>query len=228
MYTKPKNLLSAGDTNFKLAKNKLKTFGLSLAPSDLSGRGNICPKASPTCRKDCLYFAGRGAFSNVMNARINKTIYLLQNRVEFYSQLADEIFKIDKKFAENYCVRLNVLSDLNHLKQLKNVGLDVNDLKGIFYDYTKVFSYLEYHKLNFPKYHLTYSRSEVNENECRKALDLGFNIAVVFEKLPSIFWGLPVIDGDLSDARFEDPCGVVVGLRAKGRMKKDMSNFVIR
>lgn len=228
MYTKPKILLSKGDTNYKLAKNELVTFALSLASSDHSGLINVCPAASPTCRKDCLFFAGRGAFSYVAAARINRTLYLHFDRVGFYSQLADELTKIDKRHGSNYCIRLNVLSDLNHLKQLKNVGLDVNDLQGIFYDYTKVYPYLEYHKLNFPNYHITFSRSEMNENECFEAIKLGFNVAVVFDKLPKIFWDLPVIDGDLSDARFNDPKNSIIGVRAKGRMKKDFSGFVVR
>jgi hypothetical protein len=36
-----------------------------------------------------------------------------------------------------------------------------------------------------------------------------------------------VIDGDLSDLRFLDRTGVVVGVRAKGKAKKDVSGFVV-
>jgi hypothetical protein len=37
-----------------------------------------------------------------------------------------------------------------------------------------------------------------------------------------------VIDGDLSDLRFLDPSGgVIVGLKAKGKAKKDLSGFVL-
>ena len=34
-----------------------------------------------------------------------------------------------------------------------------------------------------------------------------------------------MIDGDLSDLRFKDPKGVIVGLRAKGRAKKDCTGI---
>jgi hypothetical protein len=37
--------------------------------------------------------------------------------------------------------------------------------------------------------------------------------------LPTHWHGLPVVDGDATDNRFDDPGGVVVGLRAKGRLK---------
>lgn len=38
--------------------------------------------------------------------------------------------------------------------------------------------------------------------------------------------GHRVIDGDESDLRFLDPASVIVGLRAKGRARKDRSGFV--
>jgi hypothetical protein len=37
---------------------------------------------------------------------------------------------------------------------------------------------------------------------------------------------LPVVDGDKNDARYEDPRGVVVGLRAKGKAFRSDSPFV--
>jgi hypothetical protein len=89
-------------------------------------------------------------------------------------------------------------------------------------------------------YHLTFSRSEVNEADCREVLDAGGNIAVVFKicdcKRPCkheiqdgvyTYMGRPVINGDRDDLRFLDPAGVVVGLKAKGPAKKDTSGFVV-
>jgi hypothetical protein len=53
-------------------------------------------------------------------------------------------------------------------------------------------------------------------------------MAVVFrDKLPKTFRGLRVINGDADDLRFLDPKGVVVGLKAKGKAKRDTSGFVI-
>ena len=45
--------------------------------------------------------------------------------------------------------------------------------------------------------------------------------------LPSFFKGLKVIDGDKHDMRFLDEDNVVVGLKAKGKARKDYSGFVI-
>jgi hypothetical protein len=38
--------------------------------------------------------------------------------------------------------------------------------------------------------------------------------------------GRRVINGDESDLRFLDPVGVVVGLKAKGKAKRDTTGFV--
>jgi hypothetical protein len=39
--------------------------------------------------------------------------------------------------------------------------------------------------------------------------------------------GYKVIDGDINDLRYLDPENVIVGLTAKGKAKKDDTNFVI-
>jgi hypothetical protein len=56
----------------------------------------------------------------------------------------------------------------------------------------------------------------------------GMNVAAVFDKVPSEYNGVEVIDADEHDLRFLDKPGVVAGLKAKGRAKKDYSGFVIR
>jgi hypothetical protein len=39
--------------------------------------------------------------------------------------------------------------------------------------------------------------------------------------------GLPVISGDEDDLRFLDPPNHIVGLKTKGRARKDASGFVV-
>ena len=57
----------------------------------------------------------------------------------------------------------------------------------------------------------------------------GGNIAAVFsDKLPKTYIGKKVINGDDSDLRFLDPKGVIVGLSAKGKGKKDLTGFVLQ
>ena len=93
-----------------------------------------------------------------------------------------------------------------------------------FYDYTKWDPSMRKPKDN---YHLTYSRKEDDqESTVQRILDDGYNVAVVFDKLPERFLGHPVLDGDKTDLRFLDGAGVI-GLVAKGEAKKDTSGFVI-
>jgi hypothetical protein len=62
-----------------------------------------------------------------------------------------------------------------------------------------------------------------------KALEQGYSIAVVFDEVPATWNGVPVVDGDLDDLRFNNTnLDLVIGLKAKGRAKKDTSGFVIR
>jgi hypothetical protein len=77
------------------------------------------------------------------------------------------------------------------------------------------------------RYHVTFSRSETNDADCILVLKNGGNVAVVFSgELPASWYGFPVVDGDETDGRPNDARGVVVGLTAKGKAKRDASGFV--
>ena len=78
-------------------------------------------------------------------------------------------------------------------------------------------------------YYPTFSAAETSENHQQAKLiaRLGGNVAVLFDRLPKTFWGLRVVDGDVSDLRFLDQRGVIVGLKAKGAAKRDATGFVV-
>lgn len=219
------NLLSKGQTNAKLAKNNRQTYILYLAPFTLSGV-NVCPKASAGCAAACLFSSGRGAFSNVYNARMKKTQFFIHDQKAFYYQLKTELEKIDMNGA---AVRLNGTSDIDHPTNFRKwTGLNLFEtFPNIqFYDYTKRIELLK--KYKGTNYNLTFSRSEINQPECFEALNMGYNVAAVFSgPLPSHYMGFHVVDGDTTDERFTDPAGVIVGLKAKGKAKKDNTGFVI-
>lgn len=227
-----RNLLSKGETNAKLIKNiyyGYRSYVLYLSPFTLNEKGiNVCPKASVACAMSCLNSAGRGAFSNVQDARRKKTEFLLIDRIGFLTQLWKELTNINKRSKGNVTVRLNGTSDLDWHKMFSLIGKDLFSLINIqFYDYTKVASRLA--KYKGTNYHLTFSRSESNESDTLKALQSGGNVAVVFggKELPKKWNGYTVVNGDESDLRFLDPANVVVGLKAKGKAKKDTSGFVV-
>ena len=220
-------LLSNGKTNAKIAKNPINSYIMHLSPHKENSHGkNVCGHASNGCASACLNTAGRGAFSNVRNARIKKTDYLFDDMNSFLATLSSELRKANNKPS---AVRLNGTSDLDFISLLQvKLGVDVlaemPNLK--FYDYTKnlkrALKYLG------TDYHLTFSRSESNDAECLEYLRAGGQVAVVFDKLPETWHGFNVIDGDDDDLRYLDMGGVVIGLKAKGKAKKDTSGFVVR
>jgi len=99
-----------------------------------------------------------------------------------------------------------------------------------FYDYTKIERPWLRRRAN---YHITFSYSGENFQDAMDCLKHGVNVSVVFmvkkgSPLPAMWNGYPVIDGDEHDARFLDPVGCVVGLRAKGPAKKAIASpFVV-
>ena len=233
-YTIPKNLLSKGITNAKTKKNNLKTFILYLAPHKQNDKAiNICPMASRGCAAACLYTAGRGKFSNVQSSRINKTNYFIYAKELFIKQLAKEIIRETakaKKVGEKIAFRLNGTSDIDFIYLLKKyASLDISDLNptAIFYDYTKIAGKVKKYK-DHPNYFLTFSRAEDNESIAQTVLNDGGNVSIVFRgELPNYWRGYKVIDGDTSDLVMIYNKNVILGLRAKGDARKDMSGFVV-
>lgn len=227
-------LLTMAHQNAKTAKNSQFNDYLSailhLAPFNLSGF-QVCPAASKGCAMACLNTAGRGRFDNVQQARIRKTKMFYKQRKEFVSLLIKDITALVKKAAKANkipVVRLNGTSDIDWENIEMQDGLTVFDMfpNVQFYDYTKRPDRV----LNndYPNYHLTFSRSEVNETIVKRILSKGFNVAVVFNKLPEYWHGYKVIDGNLHDLRFLDINNCVVGLTPKGKAKKDDTGFTIK
>jgi hypothetical protein len=223
------------DKNYKTVKGQALGFQtgiLYLAPADESGVMNVCPFSSPGCRATCLYTAGHGRYGNVKAARQRRTVMYHSERENFYAQLRVEIKAAIRKAEKNKMIpvfRLNGTSDLPALALRMAQEFPTVQM----YDYSKIPFSENDPRLSLPNYHVTFSRSEYNWPDCRRALALGINVAVVFdtkpgEALPEMWRGFKVIDGDENDLRFLDEKGVIVGLRAKGRAKRDRSGFVVR
>ena len=207
-------LLNSG--NYKTRKGEKygwKTYGLHLAPFNLSGK-NVCSSATAGCSTACLNTAGRGIMHSVQDARIKKTRRFFEDRDGFLQQLFKEIKSAVKSSARKglkSCFRLNLTSDLPWENMVVKHFPDLQ-----FYDYTKHLKrFAGYLEGKLPEnYHLTYSRSELTPDGLVKGLcSSGGNVAVVFRNhLPDTWLGIEVIDGDDSDLRFEDGNGKIVGL----------------
>jgi hypothetical protein len=226
-----KNLLTF--QNAKTSKGEKKgylTGILYLKPAESGGLGNLCPNASAGCKASCLNTAGRGAFDQVQAGRQRKTEAYKENSQKFVQALISDVDKLVKMADRQNlipCVRINGTSDI---PALAKAVADARP-KVQFYDYTKnPKPYLRTSK----NYHLTFSKSENNLDACLDALENGINVAVVFKKeLPKTYLGYKVINGDETDLRFLDKKGkngkgLIVGLKAKGRAKKDQTGFVVQ
>jgi hypothetical protein len=233
-------LLTVG--NPKLLKGQKKGYlssVLHLAPADLSGK-NTCPKATAGCKAACLNTAGRGGIfkkgettNTIQQARIRKTKMFFEMRDVFMFELVREIRNAIKLAAKKDLIpvfRLNGTSDISWEKYaVRREGTQYNNIfeafpEVQFYDYTKILGRKVSH---IPNYHLTFSKADGNDMDVRLAASNGMNIAAVFKELPEKYIGRPVINGDETDLRFLDPKGVIVGLKAKGKAKKDTTGFVV-
>jgi hypothetical protein len=214
------------------------SFILHLAPADLSGY-NTCPKATAGCKAACLNTAGRGGMfkrgentNTIQKARIRKTKYFYEDRAGFMLDLAYDIQKaiaFAKKQGLTPVIRLNGTSDLSWEKYEVPVFCTSNIFELFpdvqFYDYTKI---IGRKVTDIKNYFLIFSKADGNDADVAKAMAQGMNVAAVFDQLPDSYMGKEVIDADETDLRFLDPQGVIAGLKAKGKAKKDYSGFVIR
>lgn len=233
-------LLTPDGYNPKTKKGRARGYSsaiLHFAPANLSGM-NVCQFASPDCTRVCLNLAGHGGIAldasglnTVQRARIARINYYRWHRPEFWALLVAAIEShIRRATKKGLCpvVRLNGTSDLPWEIMRGTDGLTIFErFPGVqFYDYTKsVKRALSWARGSMPaNYHVTFSRSEVNDADVSAVLAAGGNVAVVFDcgathdasRMPSMWRGRRVVNGDADDLRFLDPAGVVVGLTAKG------------
>lgn len=238
MAQRRKALFTRGASNAKTRKGlkvaNVDTLILHLAPADEAGLGrSVCTSSTPGCVALCLYREGRagilkdGESTNaILERRKARTREYWADPEAFVDRLDREIQNA-KRRGRTFVVRINGTSDLPKVaRELATRHPDVT-----FYDYTK---HARPWLRQMANYTLTFSRTEANEAECFEALAHGVNVAVIFDTkrgraLPSTFYGMPVVDGDLTDLRYLDPRGVVIGLRAKGKKAKaDRSGMVVR
>lgn len=210
------------------------TYIMYMSPHKQNSKGvNICPHASAGCAAACLFNSGFGGMYNtVQRGRMNKTEWYLNNRVEFMNKLDKEIASCIKKHKDKDIVtfRLNGTSDIRWEKIKVREGKNIFELYPDvqFYDYTKNPKRFD---IDLPaNYHLTFSRDETNHDIAIELLKRGFNVAIVFNKIPKIYEGFKVINGDETDLRFKDKKskrdknGFIIGLKYKKITGKGANN----
>jgi len=233
-------------------ENPVMTGVQYLAPARTSGIANLCSHSTIGCEEVCIFNTGRGMMTTTQQHRLNRTVQFVQNKAEYMLKLEKDIEALIRKADKKNMipsVRLNGTSDLPW-ERMPFVGKNGWRYASIlqrfpqvkWYDYTK-----NPHRAKQQPYHLTYSRAETADSH-KYSLELlasGVNVAVVFGitnkkqsndemlPLPKTWNGYKVIDGDVSDVRFYDEQGVVVGLRFKTSRGQaldgstDASGFVV-
>ena len=216
-----------------------------LIPAGKFGLPNLCPDKTDACAFLCLGTESRQASmrkgnrrNSTINSRIAKTRRFMKDRQAYLADMVAQIERQKRLAARDgmkLCVRLNGCSDIawEGIHAAATEGKTMFDYfpDVAFVDYTK--SIRRFNRTLPANYHLTLSRSDLNETECLEALARGINVAVCFAgDKPAIWRGFDVIDGDAHDLRQLDPRGergVVIALSPKGsKAKRDMSGFVVR
>ena len=247
-YSNAAPMLTTGAAQQKLAKNSLPSLALMLTPErgmmridlaeireafGLTGGFNLCPLASLGCAAACLTYSGQSGMPAAQRAQAVRTAFLLSHPREAGLLIGAEIALALSK-APEVNLRLNTTSDLRW-ELIAPEMVDALTAAGVLmYDYT---AWRPEHRKASSDYSLTYSAKEPSktpDDYLEGVLADGGTVAMPFttargEALPVTWHGFPVIDGDKSDERRNDPAGVVVGLRAKGyKWKRDNSAGFIR
>ena len=243
---RPERLLADATSNTKLRKSQTQDYrivSLSLSPADEAGTGKSnCPAATDGCVACCVGSPRTGmaqVFNTIMQSRIAKTRFLQEDREGFLNQLYQEIGNEKKKAdadGRTLVCRLNTFSDIPwESAAYGTVPQYFDDV--IFYDYTKLHGRVKKAPENYSLVG-SWSEMESHQRACVDLLLSGHNVAVPFatsaggtgwkaydQTLPQwcelLGHRFNVLDGDISDLRFEDKGpsrsgrGNVIGLRLK-------------
>lgn len=217
--------------NTKLLKSSdygYMSVGLSLAPNTMnSSQINLCGHSTESCRSSCLVYSGMNSMT--VKNKIKKTDDFLKNRTEFLGKIHQELQKFKKKadsLNKILTCRLNMYSDINFAKikitETKKSIYELNpDIQ--FIEYTRFWDRLSEHSnLNY-----TYSadRASVTDEDIQNQCAKGLNVSVIYKgDMPETYLDINCIDGDLNDLRHTDPKGVIVLLKYKNAIKKNITN----
>jgi len=218
-------------------------------PANGSGEWNDCPFASLGCEMACLNTSGHGGIgldqdnlNPVQIARLKRSAYFHTRRSEFWIMLIrdiDALIRKAKKLGLKAAVRLNGTTDvkwesqpvvIDGVKIAENIMALYPDV--IFYDYTK-WPYAKRPNETLPvNYHLTFSRSETNQDQIAENIYHGRNATVVVDikssdkttAIPITWREIPTFDADRSDFRPNDPIGRVLILRYKSAKASSLAD----
>lgn len=193
--------------------------------------GNVCAMGEH-CADPCLNTSGRVKMDieefKILRARYFRTVLFYVNRDYFNAWLFAEIDAHSKRLGDKLVVRLNGTSDLSPKLFKVNGQMVLDAFPDVqFYDYTKIPSRMDMHQDN---YHITFSYSGYNQDDCDKARAKGINVSIVVDgPQPKTWRGIPVFSMDKTDLRsFDVQKGQYGYLKLKETLNKGYdTKFVI-
>jgi hypothetical protein len=209
-------LLTPPDAQHKVGLNDRPTWSLALTAGV---EGGLCTN-DKACRAVCVLDSGNGRYQSVRRSREARTAFLLTHPEAFGAILQRDIRWMARRGVVDG--RPNAASDLAWEIVFPWLADLVASNDGALYDYTKRRNRVGYLASN---YRVTYSATaSTREETVRAIVGNGDTVTMVLpvkkgQPLPASWRGLPMVDGDISDDRFRDPRGVIVGLRAKGGLR---------
>ena len=210
------SLLTFPSAQPKVGKNIRPTVSITLeAGSD----GGLCVN-DRYCRATCVVAeSARAQYDNVKRSRAARTQFLTDYPELFLGLLLERLewAHVQHGILD---IRPNANSDVAWERIAPALFKLIATWDGRAYDYTKRMDRVGFLAEN---YRTTYSLTRATRLETvQRITGRGDTVTAVFPStspLPATWRGLPVVNGDVTDDRFSDPSGVVVGLLGKGKLR---------
>ena len=214
-YTGYAPLLTAPENQAKLGLNNTPTYCITLS----AGREEGMCVNDHLCKAICVVDNHR--YHTVKQARRIRTEFLLLHPEHFAALVLDELQHAIRKHGR-IGFRPNANSDVAWERILPDMFELLAKHDCFAYDYTKRRDRVG---LLLPNYRVILSiTGQTSHDAVTRLLETGNNVAAIFavrkdEPLPQWWNGFRIIDGDVTDDRYNEPTGVIVGLRAKGLLR---------
>lgn len=213
-------------------KKEVNTLVLYLKPYK-TAFGNVCANGEH-CNVPCLTTSGRVKMDQkefkILRSRYFKTVLFYVNRELFNSWLFAEIETAAAKYGDSLMVRVNGTSDISPLLFKVDGSNILERFSSVqFYDYTKILNRVKL-AAKYSNYHITFSYSGHNDEECEEAIKNGVNVSIVVNgPQPKSFKGIKVFSMDDTDVRpLDEETGAYGYLKLKETLSGDYdTKFVI-
>ena len=222
----PAGPLRLAGSSTKIAKGEahgVTTAVIYLAPAGevIPDWSRICPGSTAACRAACLIHSGRMGMRPVKASRLWRTALYLGAPDVFWALARLDLLAVAgeaRRKGTRAAFRVNGTSDIETPGLFEFEAREHLDVA--LYGYTKSFTRAMESALIGTDEAYSWDGREQTREMAHKVLREGGRVSIVFDHfIPDTWDGFPVVDGDVTDAVFTRPRGVVLGLSLKGTRK---------